>query len=113
MTDDELIVAILRAADELKDERFQHDFYSDFMPRRAAERLVEIVGDMISRFSDEFKAAHPEIEYRNAKRMRNILAHHYNKTAADRVWESVHVDIPELARQLNGIAIANQIIREP
>lgn len=103
MTDDDLIEAILDAAKELEDERFDHDLGTDIVVTRAAERLVEIIGDMVSRFSDSFKAAHPEIEYQDAKRMCNILAHHYQKVAAARVGETIRVDIPELVAQITDI----------
>lgn len=104
MTDDDLIVAILSAADELTDERFRTDFFADFMARRAAERIIEIVGDMVGRFSSEFQAAHPEIEYRDAKATRNHLAHQYLDVDAELLWGVVHHEIPRLAAQLNAIS---------
>ena len=108
MTDDELLVAILETAQELDDERFRH-LARDIVVRRAGERIVEIIGDMVGQFSPEFQSAHPGIEFRGAYRMRNILAHHYMKVATDRVSEVIKRDIPQLVAQLEAIAATRQV----
>lgn len=106
MTDDELIAEILVAAKRLQDIQTRGDFDSNDLAQLATERLIEIIGDMVGHFSLEFQAAHPEIEYRNAKRMRNVLAHHYLKLEPEKILNAVDRSIPTLVAQLR--AIANQ-----
>jgi len=44
----------------------------------------------------DFKAAHPEIPWAAIVGMRHRLAHEYFRVAADKVWEVVQKDLPEL-----------------
>lgn len=57
---------------------------------------IVVVGEAANRLSDDFRARHPEIPWKEIVGMRNILAHQYDKVDADEVWEVVHQDIPEL-----------------
>ncbi|MDE0700070.1 MAG: DUF86 domain-containing protein [Acidimicrobiaceae bacterium] len=106
MRDDDLIAAILGAANELNEirNRGRTAFETDPVNRRACERLVEIIGDMVGSFSVEFQQAHPELRYRDAKGMRNLLAHHYLKVRQDRVWDVVDNVVPMISERLREIA---------
>lgn len=55
----------------------------NLMARRAAERLVEIIGDAMGRFSQEFRRRNPELPYSEAKGIRNVLAHQYQGVDLD------------------------------
>ncbi|MCY3850282.1 MAG: DUF86 domain-containing protein [Acidimicrobiaceae bacterium] len=106
MRDDDLVAAILEVADELDEirRRGREAFEQDPVVRRACERLVEIIGDMVGRLSEEFQRDHPELRYRGAKGMRNILAHHYLKVRQEDVWNAVEDAVPTMGAQLRAIA---------
>lgn len=72
----------------------------DLVARRAAERLVEIIGDATGRLSLEFRERNPELPYAEAKALRNVLAHQYQRLDLDLLWSAIEVSIPELARSL-------------
>lgn len=93
---------MLKTAKELQQYakgREQSDFAEGTAARLAIERLLEIVGIATMRLSQEFRTAHPEIEWTEIVAMRNVIAHQYD-LIFDRLWEAMTVDIPELIRLL-------------
>ena len=68
--------------------------------RNAGERIVIKVSTVVERLPEDFKAAHPEIEWVKVQRMRNLIAHHYDKVQADFVWATLARRIPELVQQV-------------
>lgn len=40
-------------------------------------RLI-VIGENVSRISDDFKKSHDEIEWREIKDLRNLIAHNYD-----------------------------------
>ena len=54
------------------------------------------IGELVSIFSDEFKESHSEIQWREIKLLRNIVAHRYGQIDYDIIWDICLSDIPEL-----------------
>jgi uncharacterized protein with HEPN domain len=57
---------------------------------------VEIIGEALSRLSEEFRRAHPELPWREASAMRNQLVHGYFQVDWTQVWNVVARDLPAL-----------------
>lgn len=51
--------------------------------QRVVERNFEILGEAARRVSEEFQAAHPEIDWRNTIGLRNIIIHRYDGVNQD------------------------------
>ena len=51
--------------------------------QRVVERNFEILGEAARRVSEEFQAAHPEIDWRNTIGLRNIIIHRYDGVNKD------------------------------
>lgn len=66
----------------------------------AITRLVEIIGEAAGRISQDFQASHPEIPWPAIVGMRNRLIHAYFDVDVDRVWDTVHDDLPSLIAKL-------------
>jgi uncharacterized protein with HEPN domain len=66
------------------------------MRQDAVVREPLIVGEAAKRMSDEFKAAHPDIPWRQMAGMRDILVHAYDHVDLDEVWRVVAEDLKEL-----------------
>ena len=81
------------------------DYESSEEKQLALERLFEIVGEAASKVSDEFKAVHPEIPWRQATAMRNFVIHDYAGIDADVIWDSAHGDIPKLQADLEALGV--------
>ena len=63
-------------------------------------RLVEIIGEAAGKVSKEFQASHSEIPWSDIIGMRNRLIHAYFDVDVDRVWDTVHDDLPPLITAL-------------
>ena len=54
------------------------------------------IGELVGQLSDEFKAGHTQIPWRQIRLMRNIVAHRYDTVDNTITWDVVENDIPEL-----------------
>ena len=74
--------------------------YDDLLSNRqlafAVVRALEIVGEAASQLSDDFKASHDEIPWRDVIAMRNKLIHAYFDINYRIVWSTVTNDLPVL-----------------
>jgi uncharacterized protein with HEPN domain len=52
-------------------------FAADETLRRAFVRSLEVIGEAVKNLPDEFRASHPEIEWRLIAQMRDRLIHGY------------------------------------
>lgn len=59
-------------------------------------RNLEIVGEASRKIGPEFRAANPEIPWREMNDLRNVLIHNYEGADPDLVWGIVERDIPAL-----------------
>ncbi len=66
----------------------------------AVQQLLTIIGEAASRFSPEFRAAHPQIPWRAMIGQRNILIHAYAQVDLDKVWDSAREGVPALIEVL-------------
>jgi uncharacterized protein with HEPN domain len=69
----------------------------DVQLRLAAEAIVHRVGEATSRVPEHVVSAHPEIAFRSAKAMRNVVAHQYHRVNPATMWRTIEAAIPALA----------------
>ena len=77
---------------------------SDPVIQGAAQRWIEVLGEAASHVSDELKAEHPEIAWREIVGIRVILAHGYFHIDQDIVSDVILNDVPRLRTLLRSIA---------
>ncbi len=77
-------------------EAFSHDQ----LRQRAVERSITIIGEAARRLSDEFRANHADIPWKQIIGMRNVLVHDYDDIQLAVVWQVIQNDIPALIRQI-------------
>ncbi|MFM8857814.1 MAG: DUF86 domain-containing protein [Actinomycetota bacterium] len=101
-SDEERVADILEAADELAlvVAVGRQGFTESVLHLRAAERLLEIIGEASTTLSDAFTAARPGVPWRDVGALRVLLAHHYHRIDIDQVWQIATVSVPELVRHL-------------
>jgi uncharacterized protein with HEPN domain len=103
-SDDLRVVDVLEAAAQLAAlvAEGREVFDSDSIRQRAAERLLEIIGEASNAISNEFKAEHPDVAWRHVVNLRHLLAHHYHRVDTDQIWTIATVSVPALATELDG-----------
>jgi len=67
---------------------------------RAAERLLEIIGEAATNCSQELKGQHPRIDWVGIAGLRVVLAHHYHRTQPELIWQFASMEAPKLRSAL-------------
>jgi len=70
-----------------------------------ASVLYEFVvfGEAVRRLSDECRAEHPKVPWRQIVAMRNIVTHGYDRIDEAKLWEAISVGVPNLIQNLDDI----------
>ena len=90
---------MLEAAKEAV-EIMEHNDLASFLENRillrAAERIVEIIGESAQHVSTDAKESTPDIPWHEIIGQRNILAHEYGQIDHEILYKTIVNDIPEL-----------------
>lgn len=81
----------------------KEEFFSDKRTQQAVIMSIVIIGEAATKIMDqysEFANSHPEVPWRNMRGMRNRIAHGYFDINLDVVWDTVHLALPGLVKQL-------------
>jgi len=68
--------------------------------RNAGERILIKAATVAEKLPDGYKGQHPEVDWAGINRMRNLVAHHYDKVNDDLLWQALTVRIPALLTEL-------------
>lgn len=79
------------------------ELYRDSRSFDATMMNFVLIGEMVDRISERTKTEHPEVDWKEIKGLRNIIAHNYLGIDAEEVWQIVQTYIPKLQKQLLGI----------
>jgi uncharacterized protein with HEPN domain len=102
-SDDERVADILDAANELNAvvRVGREAFRASALHARAAERLLEIIGEASNSLSEGFRHRHGDVAWRDISALRILLAHHYHRVDVDQVWQIATDAVPALVRKLH------------
>jgi uncharacterized protein with HEPN domain len=87
-------------------------FLSSDLHKAATLQKLAVIGEAAARLSQEFRAKHPEVEWRDIIAFRNIAVHAYFSVQWDIVWATAHDDVPTLRSQVLKI-LASENQEEP
>jgi uncharacterized protein with HEPN domain len=71
-------------------------FLVDSRTQDAVLRKVEIIGEAVRGVTDETRATHPEIPWKEMAGMRDRIIHDYFRVDVEVVWDVVSRDLPPL-----------------
>lgn len=78
-------------------------YLESVLMQSAVERQLGILGEAARRVSIEFQQLHPEIDWRNAINLRNILVHRYDQVSSEVIWNIVTSILPSLLVQIEAL----------
>jgi uncharacterized protein with HEPN domain len=81
--------------------RGRRAYKADRMLQLAGEAITSRIGEATNRLPDALIEAHPEIPFRLAKGMRNIMAR--DRVDMDVVWVALGSDVPRYAKMIAGL----------
>ncbi len=102
----EVIIFINHILENIKDiESFttdlsKEDFFKNKEKQNAIIRSLEVIGEAVKNIPNEFRAQHPEVEWKEAAGTRDKIIHHYFGVNLETVWEIVTVNLPKLKQQM-------------
>lgn len=88
----EAIQRLQTHAGDLSEEELE----TDVLRYYGIVKNIEIIGEAARMLTDQFKEAHPEVEWRSIADMRNFLVHEYFQVDSEVVFSVIHSEIPEL-----------------
>ncbi|GAB3168978.1 hypothetical protein GCM10027059_32960 [Myceligenerans halotolerans] len=86
--------------------RGKHAYDNDEFLRYAAEDLLVRLGEVVARLDRKapaFVADHPDLELRNLKDTRNVVAHGYDIVDFEIIWEILAENIPVVADRVRNL----------
>jgi uncharacterized protein with HEPN domain len=76
------------------------NLHDDLMPLYAVTRCLEIISEASRRLSDELKARHPQMPWREMAAAGNFYRHNYEDVLPRRVWKTLREDLPPLRNMI-------------
>lgn len=100
--DQRRLLDILECANDLSQisQMSLEDFLSNKLAQRAAERLLEIIGEAANSLGADFKSRHDDIPWQRLVGLRHVLAHHYHRVDPHQIWLVLNLQIPALIEVL-------------
>ena len=91
---------ILNYVDGIKDA---DAFYADQRTFDAVLMNFVVIGESVSRISDQLQNDNPDVPWRQIKGFRNIIAHDYFGVDAEEVWQIIESYLGELIKDVEGM----------
>lgn len=88
---------------KLLGDKTVQELENDRVLQLALIRLVEVVGEAASQIPVDFRDLHPNLPWREASSMRNLLIHGYDIIRIDILIKTIQVDMVDLVHQLKAI----------
>ena len=77
-------------------DRDHEGLSADLQVLYAVIRCLEIISEASRRLSDELKARHPDIPWRDIAAAGNFYRHNYEDVTSRRVWKTLQEHLPPL-----------------
>ena len=84
------------------------EWLADEMAYDATLRNLEIIGEAVAHLPENVRDRHPEVEWRQIRAFRNVVAHHYFALDTDLVWDVIENRIADLLTQIQKVIASEQ-----
>ena len=82
------------------EEAYLEDSLDGQILRAAGREQIIEISTVVQKLPEEFKLARPEIEWVAIQRLRNLVAHHYDRVQDEFVLQTLRTRVPDLIERL-------------
>lgn len=93
---DDMLSAIAEIFDFLKDTPSVGEYSKDILRKRAVERNLEVIGEIVKKIPEDLKNTNSDIQWRQIAGLRDFIAHGYFEIDDDIIWNAVKNHLPDL-----------------
>ena len=86
-------------------ETTEYEYCTNMMMQDAVNRRFEIIGEAAKNITEDYKNAHPNIEWQLIKAMRNKLAHEYFGISNSTIFKTIISDLPILKEKIDKLIL--------
>ena len=96
---DDIKTSIERIEEYTNNLNFEQ-FLKDLKTQDAVARNIEIIGEAVKNIPNQTKEKYPNVTWREAAAMRDILIHDYPDVIPKIVWDTAMISIPKFKEQV-------------
>ncbi len=94
------IIKYIIDADSYTHDISFEDFCRDNKTINATAFVLDQIGELAELISEEFQADNPQIAWNRIIGLKSHVIYDYDFADLDKVWEAVHVSLPELEQRI-------------
>jgi uncharacterized protein with HEPN domain len=79
------------------------DFLDDSKTHFATIKQLEIIGEAVNHLDPVLLKENEHVQWKAIRRFRNIMVHEYFAIKLERVWETIHEDLPPLKKSVQNM----------
>jgi uncharacterized protein with HEPN domain len=64
-------------------------------------RNLEIIGEAVKNIPDAIRKKYPEVEWKEAAALRDVLIHDYFGVDLESLWDTIHNNLPEFGKKIS------------
>ena len=99
---DDILESIQKIEEYAKDLT-EEEFSRNTETQDAVLRRLAIIGEAVKHLPEDLKEKHKEIPWKQIAGARDIFVHEYFGVGIERVWGTIHKDLPELKKVVEEI----------
>ena len=63
-------------------------------------RNLEVIGEAVKNIPDTIREKYPEVEWKEAAALRDVLIHDYFGVDLESLWDTIHDNLPEFEKKI-------------
>ncbi len=98
------ILESIEKIEEYTKDLNEEEFSRNTVTQDAVLRRLAIIGEAVKHLPEDLKEKHKQIPWKQIAGARDIFVHEYFGVGIERVWGTIHEDLPKLKKAVEEIA---------